>query len=166
VLVVLAGMATWLASGCGSSGPEVIHVTGTVLYEGKPLEDATVVFSPKWEKAGAIPLALATTDAEGRFRLRTKWGSTNALNGAVPGEHRVTISKFVLPPGMTEEEYEKRFEAEKKAGENRPYDAPVPEGIIPSKTQLLGPEYSDSQKTTLLAVVKTDGKNDFTFELE
>lgn len=73
-------------SGCWSSGPEMIPVRGVVTLDGKPVEGATVGFAPK---AAGRP-ATGTTDAAGQFSLTT----FEPGDGAVPGEHVVTVSKI------------------------------------------------------------------------
>ncbi len=66
-----------------------------MTLDGQPVADAAVLFTPV---AGGTP-ASATTDAQGRFQL-----ATNNQPGAVPGEHRVTITKQTMhgiaPDGM------------------------------------------------------------------
>jgi hypothetical protein len=151
-------------AGCrNSSLPEVVPVTGSVSFEGKPLEGATVIFFANEGKLAAGELAFDTTDAEGRFRLRSQAGPTEALNGAVAGEHRVTISKLVPPQGMTEEVYQQKVEADKEAGESGVYGAP--REVVPPRVELLPGQYSDGQQTKLTASVKKGDTNDFKFEL-
>jgi len=74
------------ASGCGSDGPDVVPVSGTIRLGGEPLSNATVLFTPV---AGGRPSA-AVTDAEGRYELIY----TRDREGALPGEHVVSISTF------------------------------------------------------------------------
>jgi hypothetical protein len=75
--------------GCGGRNdpnrPELLEVSGTVTWNGKPLEGAVVVFEPQ---QGA--LSTGGTDAAGRFTLRY----SRNLKGAVVGQHTVRISKF------------------------------------------------------------------------
>ena len=73
-----------LASGCGPQRAAVYPVSGEVRLAGKPFAKADVTFVPQ----GGRP-ALAQTDAQGRFTLRT-W---TAGDGAVAGEHVVCIVK-------------------------------------------------------------------------
>jgi len=66
------------------SRPETSPVSGTVTYDGKPLAEATVVFSPVGEQQAAV----GRTDARGNFRLTTfKDG-----DGAIPGNYKVGIT--------------------------------------------------------------------------
>jgi hypothetical protein len=162
--VIFSGLILAALGGCRDSGlPEVVPVTGSVSFQGKPLEGATVTFLAKEGKVAAGQLAFGTTDAEGRFRLRSQAGPTKALNGAVAGEHRVTISKLVPPQGMTEEVYQQKIEAEKAAGESGVYGAP--REVVPPRVELLPAQYSDGQQTTLTASVKEGETNDFQFRV-
>jgi len=72
-----------LAAGCGPSRPALLPAEGLVTLDGKPLADAAVVFQPK---AGGRP-ASARTDASGRFKV----GTYTPRDGALPGEHTVTV---------------------------------------------------------------------------
>jgi hypothetical protein len=69
--------------GCGPSGPETAEVTGLVTFNGQPLPDAAVVFTPDNGR-----LASGVTDSEGRFELST-FGEND---GALIGKHIVTIT--------------------------------------------------------------------------
>ena len=104
-----------------------------------------------------------TTDQQGRFSLLTQVGGQTTLRGAIPGQHRVIISKFVPPPGMTEEAYQQKLAAEKQAMESRGFV--TPEEMTPPQVELLPVKYSHPQQSTLSAVVEKRGKNDFRFEL-
>jgi hypothetical protein len=76
--------------GCDNSATRLkglVPVEGVVYYDGQPLADATVSFNPD---NPAIRSASGRTNAEGKFTLTT----LNAKDGAMPGEYKVTISKF------------------------------------------------------------------------
>jgi hypothetical protein len=81
----LAAAAMLLFAGCGPGGPETATVEGTVLLDGKPLEGATILFSP----AAGRPSG-GLTDAEGHYEL----SYTADQDGALPGEHTITISTY------------------------------------------------------------------------
>jgi hypothetical protein len=89
------GLFLPLLAGCGSdSGPtavieKVAPVSGTLKYQGKPLEFFQVTFLPT---DGRRP-ATGVTDAEGKFTL----GTNTQNDGAPPGQSRVTVV-FVGPP--------------------------------------------------------------------
>ncbi|MCA9069126.1 MAG: hypothetical protein KDA84_09400, partial [Planctomycetaceae bacterium] len=70
--------------GCGSDGPEIVPVKGTVLLDDKPISGATITFIPVGEGRPAI----GKTDDQGQFELTTiKTG-----DGALIGEHEVTVT--------------------------------------------------------------------------
>ncbi len=72
-----------VCAGCGGSkGPELLGVTGTIKFNGKPLANAEVTFQP--EKGAP---SFAKTDAEGRYELQF----SRSRNGALPGTHEVSI---------------------------------------------------------------------------
>ena len=82
------GAAALLAcNGCGR-GMETIPVAGIATLDGQPVADAGILFLPV---AGGRP-ASATTDAAGRFELST----LDPGDGAIPGEHRVTVNLLRL----------------------------------------------------------------------
>lgn len=75
-----------IAVGCGSGEerPQTSKTEGTVTFDGKPLEAASVSFIPESGRP-----ASGFTDASGRFVLTT-FGSED---GAIVGQHTVIISK-------------------------------------------------------------------------
>jgi len=79
-------LALLLIIGCGRGTPLTMPVKGTVTFQGSPLAEADVAFTPK----GGRP-ASGRTDAAGRFTLTTF--RTN--DGAMIGEHTVTVCKHV-----------------------------------------------------------------------
>lgn len=74
-----------LAVGCGSGGPVMGRVSGTVSFEGKPLEKGTVTFIPTDDKR---PPATGTIQAGGYYVLKT----TEPGDGAVVGQYKVAVS--------------------------------------------------------------------------
>jgi len=77
-----------IVCGCGggAGGPDLVPVTGTVLYQGKPIAGATVTMQP--EKG---PIANGFTDAEGKFRM-----TTGGRPGVPVGNAKVGITKQKL----------------------------------------------------------------------
>lgn len=73
---------------------KLVPCSGTFSIGGKPAGNITLQFMPEYAKpaatgtkgAGGGPTSYATTDAEGRFTLRTY----DNRDGAVPGPHLVT----------------------------------------------------------------------------
>lgn len=68
--------------GC-SKGPPLGKVSGTITYEGKPVEQATITFT----HIGEERTAFARTDADGRYELTF----TDGRSGALLGENAVSI---------------------------------------------------------------------------
>jgi hypothetical protein len=79
------------AVGCtGSSGaPELIPVSGTVMYKGAPVEGAMVNFHH--DKAPRI--SSGVTDKEGKFVLTM----LESEDGAMPGTNIITVTKGAAP---------------------------------------------------------------------
>ncbi|MEM6798398.1 MAG: carboxypeptidase-like regulatory domain-containing protein [Planctomycetota bacterium] len=89
-LVFLVG-----AVGCGG-GVQVAPVSGIVTLDGKPVADASVIFTPS---SGGTP-AVGRTDSAGEFRLKT----SGRPQGVPIGLYRVAViakqtSGGVTPPG-------------------------------------------------------------------
>ena len=74
-----------LILGCGPDGPETATVEGTVTLGGEPLDGALVRFQPSNGRPSG-----GRTDSEGHYELIYSRGR----EGALPGEHIVTISTF------------------------------------------------------------------------
>jgi len=74
-----------LGLGCGKSGPKVktADVAGTVLLDGRPLVDVTVVFVGK----NAQFVGMGKTGPDGKYTLDT--GSIPGKRGAMPGSNQV-----------------------------------------------------------------------------
>lgn len=78
-----------LLCGCGGikDAPQLAPVDGTVTWQGNPLSDASIAFTPD-----SGPIAIGKTDSDGHFVL-----STQGRPGAAIGEHRVTVQAFETP---------------------------------------------------------------------
>ncbi len=82
---VFLSIATILfVTGCGSSGPQLGVVTGTVTLDGKPVPGALVTFVSK-EPNGTS--SYGKTDDTGKYQLEF----TTERLGAMLGSHDVTI---------------------------------------------------------------------------
>lgn len=83
-LAAYLGCAALIAVCFGCAGePDVYNVEGTLSYQGKPLPNVMIYFSPidgRRRSAGE-------TDENGHFKLRY----TGMEDGAVPGEHTVFV---------------------------------------------------------------------------
>jgi hypothetical protein len=133
-------------SGCGSYSQtahieKVVPVSGTVTYQGKPLEGYRVVFIPT---DGRRP-ASGVTDASGKFVL-----GTNAANdGAPPGMNKIS---FAWEPPRTGEPGQETIN-------DTPERMPKPKIRIPEK-------YSDPEKSGISQDVPTRGTGDIKFDLQ
>ena len=127
----LMAIACIVLCGCGPKRPELVPVTGTVVYQGQPVAEAQVTFMP----VGARP-ANGQTDAEGKFQLTTY----EKNDGAVPGEHSVTVSKMV-DTGKKQNSYA------------------VMESALPEK-------YQSPKLSGITQKVSAEGPNDFRIELK
>ncbi|MFO1064461.1 MAG: carboxypeptidase regulatory-like domain-containing protein [Pirellulales bacterium] len=70
--------------GCGSSGPQLVDVSGKVTVDGKPVPNAIVTFNPLTPGGSN---SLGKTDAQGFYRLEF----SQDKKGAMVGEHDVDI---------------------------------------------------------------------------
>lgn len=135
---VLAAIAA--AVGCGKPPARVpskeVPVTGKITLDGSPLADAQVQFT-----TGTLGAFTGATDAAGVYKLWSPAGGEQTCEGPC----RVTVSKFVLPEGVTP----------------RPDTSPMLQG----GKQLLPGKYSDLNATVLKANVPKEGGT-FDFPLE
>jgi len=81
--------------GCGGSGPSLIKVSGTVTYNGKPLEGAIVSFLPLPANPECRH-AEDQTGPEGNYRAMT-----DGRTGLVPGKYHVVITKAPTVPAAS-----------------------------------------------------------------
>src|SRR4051794_39512672 len=72
------------ATGCGSGGPAMGRVSGTVKVDGQPLTKGTVTFV---STDGQRPNATGAIDSNGNYTLQT----TEPGDGAVVGSYKVAI---------------------------------------------------------------------------
>lgn len=143
---ILAALLLAILCGCGQKGPAMGRVSGVVIYDGKPIAAANVMFVPV---QGGRP-ATAITDDQGRFTLTTF--ATN--DGAQVGEHHVAIVKLDDPA----------------SSEPVPQNAPlspavpgIPTSTAPPASQI--PERYGNSATSGLAATVTAGDNETTFTL-
>lgn len=161
------GLFAVISAGCGSSGPKLFPTTGTVTFEDKPVEGATVLFVPQ---SGAP--SLATTDAAGKFTIATR-----GQPGAPAGTYKVSITKQsggAKPPaaettsaGGTAEpsEEEKKMMMQRTASAQQDMVKQMQSSEKP--TNVLPFRYSNPDSSNLSAVVTEDaGKNVFDFALK
>ena len=76
-----------VSAGCGSK-VKLVPAEGVLKIGGKPAANVSVQFLPDVTKGASGPTSYATTDAEGKFRLKTYDGQ----DGAVAGPHTVILA--------------------------------------------------------------------------
>ena len=101
-LSVLCLSAAVCSLGCGPSvkvpkWPDPVPATGTILFDDKPLANATVSFTPLEQTPG--PGAAGTTDEAGKYELKSLGPDGKSRVGAIPGKYRVAVSRMVKPDG-------------------------------------------------------------------
>gem|GEM_PF-295705 len=152
-LLILCSAVTVVASGCGRAGPdiEVEPVGGVVLFNGEPVEGATVSFTPdrKGRTGTAVP-AVGRTGPDGSFQLRALQSGRPVAAGTAVGQYIVTVTKQDTP-AMTNPEF----------ANNPP---PVIPPAMLEVRDLLPPVYRQLTTTPLRAEVQA-GDNQFRFEL-
>jgi hypothetical protein len=121
--------------------------------KGSPLAGATVAFSPQ----GDQPTAVATTDDQGNFVLRTyEFG-----DGAAEGTYKVIVSKAeAASTGGSGGGADHEAEAEAASANSHSAAAESSGG------ELVPKQYTDSSTTPLTAEVKSSGENKFEFKIE
>ena len=154
---MLAGLC--VCAGCGGSGglEGLTNVTGTVTYQGKPVEGATVAFTPE----GQGRAASGRTDASGKFSLTT----LNANDGAVPGKYKVAVAKVEnldAAAQITAEDMAKMV----AGGQGAPAGPTPRSGAKQGGMKHHVPEkYENAETSGLTADVTDGGPNDFKFDL-
>jgi hypothetical protein len=78
-----AAITLALLTGCSPSGPELSTVSGTVTYDGKPIDQAAIMFQPSSGRP-----AMGRTDADGHYLLEY----TRERGGTIPGQSQVFIT--------------------------------------------------------------------------
>jgi len=151
---LILAFAFWMfclaGSGCssGSAIPKAFIVTGTVNYQGKPVDGAEVTFTPVTESKDTRA-ASGKTGADGKFTLKTYYDPQHELTGAIPGEYAVTVTKKDSS-GPSQAEMMEMMKAGKPV--------PAPKDALPAK-------YATPQQSGLQRSVKAGEKNDFPLDL-
>lgn len=136
--------------GCGGaedaakkSRPKTVNATGTITYNGQPLDFASILLEP--QETGGVA-AMCRSDADGKFSL----DAFPPDRGAVPGKYRVSVKK-------TEP-------AKVVSYDPANHDAPMaPEAKGPKS--LIPPEYGEFNTSGLTLDVPADGTDSLKLEL-
>lgn len=91
--LLIVGLA--FAVGCQGDGIRLVPIQGTVTIKGKPLDNATIQFTPT--PGVQSPGGVGISDGNGSF---TVIGSRMGGKGLVPGEYRVSVLRAVGADGL------------------------------------------------------------------
>lgn len=106
-------------AGCGESKlPELTEVEGSVFLGGQPLPHVQITFNPTQSGLPANSIGIGTTDDMGKFKL-----TTAGKDGAVPGEHIITIVEGPPPEDVRGEEGQTKMARYQASLKNRPIPA-------------------------------------------
>lgn len=145
-LLIGSIFCTLLAS-C-SSGPTIAPVKGKVSFQGKAIDHGIIMFIPEQG-----PGAVGNLEKGGFYTLTT----LKANDGAVVGNHKVTVQATQVGPGSMEAP--KSIEEENKQSRSGKI-------LVPGTVTWLVPEkYSTIQTTTLTTEVKA-GPNTIDFDIK
>lgn len=163
------------ANGCSKGvSLKTVPVTGKVTLDGKPLSGATVTFlqaSPGADGSGGAPSS-GITGADGSYKLITMASGRDIVDGAPPGNYKVSVTKQssapAAPPGgppintNDPEKMQKMSpeELNKMRGGAPPGEAPAstPKPEIPLR-------YSNVDTSGFAATVGASGTQTFDFPL-
>ena len=156
-LVAVLVLGTSLLTGCGGGAdrPAMVPVSGTVNYNGSPVEGATVTFAAGTSARSST----GVTDSSGKFKLTTF--DTN--DGAPVGEYIVTIAKFEAEAGVdsaagSSPEKMQEMMAKQGALMSGKAVAEAPKAKLPTK-------YADGATSGETRKVVAGETNDFAFTL-
>lgn len=91
-LPLFAGWMLMLTvSGCGTSGPRIVPVKGTVYYRAEPVKSGEITFAPI---SGKGQPALALINPDGSFTAKL----SDSQPGLLESEYKVIITSFKLRP--------------------------------------------------------------------
>ena len=152
-LVVLVACSV-AVSGCQKKRVKgLVPAQGVVTFNGEPVADATILFSPK-QIGGEAGSAQAITDSKGGFKMTT----LDPGDGVYPGEYSVSIIKDKIEGGLSPEEAKDRYDnPDKYRGQ------PVPEQTVVHELPV---KYADINESGLTITVPAGGQKDIEFALE
>jgi hypothetical protein len=158
--IFLVIFVTGILLGCRSdkTNPEFRNVTGTVFWNGSPVEGARITFFPL-DDSGIS--ATGFTDAQGKYSLT----ATNSLvggTGTKPGQYRVTIKKTEIHVNKNQEDLDAgRITSEEytKRQYSKPPTLEKPKNFLPEK-------YANQTHSPLKVVVEDKRENVIDFQLD
>jgi hypothetical protein len=156
--------AAALFAGCTKPASTIATypVTGTVIYQGKPLAGATVTYV---SKNPDDPAPNGVTDPEGHFSLATYFGPKQILKGAPAGDYRVIIAKQSAADVGKPVDFDHLSDDEKKKRMQEAMKMPIGNGDPtdfkgPEKPKLEVPEKYTKTDTSGLVATVVSGVND------
>jgi hypothetical protein len=151
LLLLVTITVAFVLNGCGG-GLKTVNVTGTVTFDGEPLAEATIAFSP--ETSGEGHPGYAITDVNGHYKLQTLLGNPDA--GTTPGKYLVTVSKMEKSATTTTSSDDPEYMRQIEMG--RMGTPPPPKSLIPVS-------YGNMTTSGLSATVENKKENVFDFNL-
>lgn len=152
ISLFIAILTTVVLAGC-SGKLATVMVTGTITYEGKPLADAEISFSPVTEGKGHP--AYGITDGSGKYVLQTILGDVGA--GTTPGEYMVTVAKLEKPKQVSQ--------APQTDSSGRPIVTAASLGPPPRLKSFIPDRYASVDTSELTATVERKRNNVIDFVL-
>ena len=157
VLTLTLLSVSLLLVGCfPPTGPKIAPASGVVMFNGAPIEGATVRFMG--QSGGSNMVGLGVTNSKGEYRI-----STGGKDGALIEKHGVMIDKWQAAPRMSDAELQALVEATSKASEED-VTPPTPPRGVPAKN-LLPQKYQTPGTSGLNADVIGGKSNKFDFNL-
>ncbi|WP_146118550.1 DUF4198 domain-containing protein [Blastopirellula marina] len=156
----------------GCSSESYVPVSGVVELDGKPLEDAKLIFEPMGDAQGIAngKPSYGRTDASGAFTLHCP---QEDVEGAAIGEHRVRIVTTKAPEYTEQQKTKARsyLERQEAAGGNsnpqvtdEMVNAYLSDSVQPVSRETLPARYN--AKTELKFTVESGKENQANFSLE
>jgi hypothetical protein len=158
--IFLVIFITGILLGCHTdkTNPEFRNVTGTVFWNGSPVEGARITFFPL-DNSGIS--ATGFTNAQGKYSLT----ATNSLvggTGTKPGQYQVIVKKIATRVSKDREDLEAgRITSEEytKRQYSKPPTSEKPKNLLPEK-------YADQTQSPLKVVVENKNENIIDFQLD
>ncbi len=152
--LLLVAMTGLVVAGCGSGertgSDPVFPVSGVVTYRGQPVAGADVTFYNAEKNRSAF----GRTNDKGEYKLTT----FSANDGAVEGQHAVTVMKFEMGPAASPAaDVESPEYVPPAFGEST--EPKPPKSELPEK-------YADRATSELTATIKSDGPNQVNLDLK
>ncbi|MBA3313549.1 MAG: hypothetical protein H0T47_09730 [Planctomycetaceae bacterium] len=146
----------FVSVGCGGADGdagrvETYETTGKITFEGKPVADAVVSYSPK----GSQPPALGRTGSDGTYALRTYEDG----DGAAAGDYVVLVTKETVTAAPSAAHDPNARTMTSPAAHGGGPNSVSTKSETPAK-------YNNPNTSGLEATVKDNGENNFDFDLK